>query len=64
MASFTITVPDDIQELIDLVADHTGSSRSNLCTDWVKDGLYKEIESLKSIEGFKVLLQKKKSDNS
>ncbi len=57
----TIVVPDDIGELIGLIAKETGRSQSGLCADWVKDGAYKEIENLNKVEVYKNLLSKRKA---
>ena len=58
MATFSITVPDDVDILINLIVDYTGRTRSGVCSDLIKDGAYREIEFLKSVEGFKALLRK------
>ncbi len=58
MPSLTITLPEDIENLVNMIVEYTGRSRSSVCADLIKDAAYREIESLKCIEGFKVLLRK------
>lgn len=55
-----VTVPDDIADLIDEIIEQTGRTQSSLCSDWIKDGAYKEVEQLKTVEGWRTLRQKSK----
>ncbi len=64
MAQVTVSIPDDLAEIISLIVKETGRSQSGLCADWIKDGVYKEVENLNKVEVYKSLLKKRQKQGS
>ena len=58
MAHFSITIPDDIAEVIALLAEDTGRSRSSICSQLVQDGIWIEIERREKYYDYKERLDK------
>jgi predicted transcriptional regulator len=53
MAQTSVIIPDDIYALLQQIAGETGRSISSLCSDFIKDGVYQEIENLNKVETWK-----------
>lgn len=52
---FNVTLPDDLADLLEEVAECTGRNKSQMIAIWTREGLYREIEQLKTIEGWRTL---------
>ncbi|HAA29980.1 MAG TPA: hypothetical protein DCE56_22690 [Cyanobacteria bacterium UBA8553] len=64
MAQTSVVIPDDIYKLLQLISNETGRSVSGLCSDFIKDGVYREIENLNKVEDWKERLAKKKQQRT
>ena len=64
MAQTSVVIPDDLYDLLQQMAKVTGRSISSLCSDFIKDGIYKEIESLKKVEEWKQMISDHHSQKS
>lgn len=53
MAQTSVIIPDDIYALLQQISAETGRSISSLCSDFIKDGVYQEIEHLNKVEAWK-----------
>lgn len=53
MAQTSVIIPDDIYALLQQISGETGRSISSLCSDFIKDGVYQEIENLNKVEAWK-----------
>lgn len=53
MAQTSVIIPDDIYALLQQISGETGRSISSLCSDFIKDGVYQEIENLNKVEVWK-----------
>jgi hypothetical protein len=53
MAQTSVIIPDDIYALLQQISAETGRSISSLCSDFIKDGVYQEIEHLNKVEVWK-----------
>ncbi len=60
MAQVSVILPDDVYGLLAEVAKETGRSTSSLCSDFIKDGVYREIESLNKVEVWRSMIAKRK----
>lgn len=65
MAQTSVVIPDDLYELLQQISTETGRSISSLCSDFIKDGIYKEIEALQRVEEWrKTVNQKRQQDTN
>ncbi len=61
MAQVSIIIPDNVLENIQMICTETGRSQSSLCADWIKDGVYSEIEKLNKVEVYKQMIRKRRA---
>ena len=52
MPQVCFQLSDQLHELLIRLSDKTGNSKSSLCAEFVKEGIYKEIQNQKQIEEF------------
>jgi hypothetical protein len=64
MASVTVIIPDDLDHVLKMIVQETGRSQSSLCSAWIREGLYREVENLNKIEVYKNLLSKRRKPES
>lgn len=60
-ASFSITVPDHIHEIVQLIAKEKGLSQSAACVFLMEKGVYTAIEEFNKIEYAKSLIARRDS---
>lgn len=61
MAQITVTIPDDIAEVVSAIVAETGRSQSSLCASYIEDGVYKHVEQLNKVEAWKSMIAKRRS---
>ena len=59
MAQTSVVIPDDIYAVLTQISNETGRSISSLCSDFIKDGVYKEVEALSKVETWRQMVTKK-----
>lgn len=59
MAQITVTIPDDIAEVIAAIVAQTGRSQSSLCASYIEEGVYKHVEQLNKVEAWKSMIKRK-----
>ena len=65
MASqYSISVPDPLQELIDLIAEEKQMSKSSTVVYLIEKGMPSVIEELNKFEVYKEMVAKRKADKS
>lgn len=52
MPQVSCQLSDELHELLIKLAKETGMSKSSLMTDYVRQGIYKDIESQKKVREF------------
>jgi len=60
MPQITVTIPDDIAEVISAIVAETGRSQSSLCASYIQEGVYKHIEQLSKVEAWKSTIERKR----
>ncbi|GET43857.1 hypothetical protein [Microseira wollei] len=60
MPQITVTIPDDIAEVISAIVAETGRSQSSLCASYIEEGVYKHIEQLSKVEAWKSTIKQKR----
>jgi hypothetical protein len=60
MASVTVIIPDDLDEILKLILEETGRTQSGMCAIWIREGIYREVENLNKLEVYKSLLKKRR----
>jgi hypothetical protein len=61
MPQITVTIPDDVAELVASIVQETGRSQSGLCASYIEEGVYRHIEQLTKIENWKLIVKKRKA---
>jgi len=59
MASVTVIIPDDLDEILKLILEETGRTQSGMCAAWIREGIYREVENLNKVEVYKSMLKKR-----
>lgn len=60
MPQITVTIPDDIAEVISAIVAETGRSQSSLCASYIQEGVYRHIEQLNKVEAWKSTIEQKR----
>lgn len=60
MAQVSVIVPEDIYGLLAELAEETGRSTSSLCSQYIREGIYKEIDNLNKVEAWRDMVAKRK----
>ena len=60
MPQITVTIPEDIAEVISAIVAETGRSQSSLCASYIEEGVYKHIEQLSKVEAWKSTIERKR----
>lgn len=60
MAQVSVIVPEDIYALLAELAEETGRSTSSLCSQYIREGIYKEIDNLNKVGAWRDMVAKRK----
>ena len=60
MAQFSVVISDEEFKLLTELAQQTGRSNSSLAAEWIRRGLYEEIENQNKAEVWRSLREKRR----
>jgi predicted DNA-binding protein len=60
MAQVSVIVPEDIYALLSELVEETGRSTSSLCSHYIREGIYKEIDNLNKVGAWRDMVAKQK----